>query len=250
MYGGAIIAPWDTMSLEKLATAQTESGFNEADGDFIWILKNPGTGTDAVPVDQGSLDECVAFLDALAQTDDDIDSGSETVTNGKRVGVWYSYNATGQVVFNAPFSGEGLFVDNIPTADEQDCVFVDDAGGTKTRPFVVGIEADVGATAKADANAWFHAFFAAAYNTAGALTIEDNTSTEIKGLASSANASNKIIRSFDYDGDTIGGSAGTDKNSVFLCEGDGGATQAKTLFTITRQTTIAFACQPGVENNV
>lgn len=240
VYGGGQTAPWTTMGLEKLASPQVESGFNEADGNFTWVVSNT----------IGDLYEVVAFLDALAQTDDDIDDGAITVTNGKRVGTWYSYDAQGRVVFNSPFSGEGLYVENIPIADEQDCVFVDNAGGTKTRPFVVGIEANIGATAKADVNAWYHAFFAAAYNTAGALTVEDNVAADIKGLASTADGSNLIIKAFDYDGDTIGGTAGTNKNCVFLCEGDGGATQAKTLFTITRITTVAFTCAPGVENNV
>lgn len=241
VYGGAQTTPWTGMSLEKLAVAQVESGFNEADGNFIWVVNN------TVP---GDLDQVVAFMDALAQTDDDIDSGAVTTTNGKRVGTWYSYDAQGRVVANAPFDGEGLFFESIPTADEQRVVFVDDAGGTKTRPFLVSMEADIGATAKADPLAWYHAFFAAAYNTAGALTIENSSSQEITGLASTANGSNKIIEPFDYDGDTIGGTAGTDKNAVFLCEGDGGAAQAKTLFTFTRQTTVAFTCAPGAETNV
>ena len=235
------IAPWTGMSLEKLAVAQTETGFNEADGDFTWVLNNTGNGT---------LNQCVAFLDALAQTDDDIDSGTETVTNGKRVGTWYYYNATGQVVTRSGADSLGLFIENIPVADEQKVVFTDDVGAIKTRPFVVGIEANIGATAKADANAWYHAFFAALYNASGALTVQDSSAADIKGLASTADGANKIIKAFDYDGDTIGGTAGTDKDCVFLCEGDGGATQAKTLFTISRQTTIAFTCAPGVENNV
>lgn len=241
VYGGGQISPWTGMTLEKLSVAQAETGFNEADGNFIWVVNNTLNG---------NLNQCVAFLDALSQTDDDIDTGVITVTNGKRVGTWYSYNATGQIVFNAPFAGEGLFVENIPIADEQKCVFVDDAGGTKTRPFVVSIEATIGATAKADANAWFHSFFAALYNQAGALTVQDSSAADIKGLASTADGSNKIIKAFDYDGDTIGGPAGNDKDCVFLCEGDGGATQAKTLYTITRQTTVAFTCAPAVENNV
>jgi len=241
VYGGGQISPWTGMTLEKLAVPQTETGFNEADGDFIWVLNN------TVP---GDLNQCVAFLDALAQTDDDVDTGSETVTNGKRVGTWYSYDAQGRIVTNAPFPSEGLFIEQIPTADEQRVVFVDDAGGIKTRPFVVGIEATIGATAKADVNAWYHSYFAAAYNTAGALTVIDSSAAPIKGLASTADGSNKIIKAFDYDGDTVGGTSGTNKNCVFLCEGDGGATQAKTLYTLTRQTTVAFACIPGVENNV
>lgn len=240
VYGGSQVSPWTGMTLEKLAVAQTETGFNEVDGDFIWVLNN------TVP---GNLNQCVAFLDALAQTDDDIDTGLVTTTNGKRVGTWYSYDAQGRIVTNAPFAGEGLFIENIPINDEQRVVFTDDAGGLKTRPFVVSIEANIGATAKADVNAWFHAFFALLYDQAGAVTVEDSSAAEIKGLASTANGSNLIIKAFDYDGDTVGGTAGIDKDCVFLCEGDGGATQAKTLFTITRQTTVAFTCAPGVENN-
>lgn len=240
VYGGAQIAPWTTMTLDKLAVAQTESGFNEADGDFTWILSNT----------IGTLDECVAFLDALAQTDDDIDTGAQTVTHGKRVATWYYYNATGQIVTRSGADVLGLFIENIPTEDEQDVVFTDDAGDLKTRPFSVSIQANVGATAKADVLAWYHSFFAAAYNTSGAITVLDSSASPIKGAASEANGSNIISDAFDYDGDTVGGTAGTDKDCVYLCEGDGGATQAKTLYTITRQTTVAFACIPSVENNV
>jgi len=249
VYGGAIIAPWSTMTLEKLAVAQTETGFNEIDGDFTWVLNNPGSGSDAVPVSQGSLNQCVAFLDALAQTDDDIDTGVVTITHGKRVATWYSYNATGQIVTNSGADALGLFIENIPTADEQKIVFTDDLGATKTRPFVVGIAANVGATAKADVLAWYHSFFAALYNQAGTVTVLDSGAVAIKGLASEADGSNIISDAFDYDGDTVGGTAGTDKDCVYVCEGDGGAVQAKTLYTITRQTTVAFTCAPGVENN-
>jgi len=241
VYGGAQIAPWTNMGLEELDTPQTETGFNEADGDFTWVVNNTTPGT---------LDEVVAFLDALAQTDDDINDHGTNVTNGKRVGVWYSYDAQGRIVTDAPFASEGLFLEEIPVADQQRVVFTDDAGGTKTYPFQVGVEALVGAVAKADVLAWYHSFFAAAYNSAGAVTVEDSGSVEVKGLASAADANYKILYEFDYDGDTVGGGSGTDKDAVFLCEGDGGATQAKTLYTLTRSTTIAFTCAPPAESNV
>lgn len=241
VYGGAQIAPWTGMTLEKLAVAQTETGFNEADGDFTWVLNNTGNGT---------LYECVAFLDALAQTDDDIDSGSETVTNGKRVGTWYSYDANGRIVTNSPFTGEGLFIEQIPTADEQLVVFTDDAGGTKTRPFSVSVIANVGAIAVADVLSWYHSFGLPAYNTAGAITVQDSSAAEVKGNVSTDAVGNDILFAFDYDGDSVLGTAGTDKDCVFLCEGDGGATQAKTLYTLTRNTTVSFSCAPGQESNV
>ena len=247
VYGGSQIAPWTGMTLEKLAVPQVESGFNEADGNFTWVLNNTGNG---------SLNECVAFLDALAQTDDDIDSGSETNTQGKRVGVWYSYDAQGRILTNSPFTGEGLFLENIPTADEQSVVFTDDAGGTKTRPFNSGIQVTVSANAVADVLCFYHAFFLDGpggndYNTANALTVQDAAAAEVKGNVSTDQVNgDRIDFSFAYDTDTIGGTAGTDKDVVFLCEGDGGVTAAKTVFTITRTASIAVSCIPSLETNV
>jgi len=243
VYGGSQVAPWTGVTLEELDTPTTKSGFNETDGTFTWILNN----TNGTPA---TLDEMVAYLDAIAQTDDDINAHSTNVTNGKRVGVWYSYDAQGRIVTDAPFASEGLFLDNVPTADQQRIVFTDDNGNTKTYPFNVQVEATVGAVAKADANAWYHSHFAAAFNTSGAVTVQDSSSTDVKGLASSADANNKIIFNFDYDGDTLGGTAGTDKDAVFQCEGDGGATQAKTLYTLSRDTVVAFTCAPVAESNV
>jgi hypothetical protein len=134
VYGGAQIAPWTGMTLEKLVTAQTETGFVEADGDFTWVLNNTGSGT---------LDQCVAFLDALAQTDDDIDTGAVTVTQGKRVNTWYSYNSSGKVVTRSGADSLGLFIEQIPTADEQRIIFTDDAGATKTNPSILPITVNV-----------------------------------------------------------------------------------------------------------
>ena len=246
VYGGAQVAPWTTMGLEELDVAQLESGFNEADGNFTWVLNNTASGT---------LDQCVAFLDSLAQTDDDINDHATNVTNGKRVGVWYSYDAQGRVVTDAPFASQGLFLEQIPTADQQRIVFTDDAAATKTYPFNVEVKVTTGANATADILAWYHAFFldgpaAADFNTSGALTVLDNVSSPVKGNVSTDQASDIITFTFDYDGDAVGGTAGTDKDVVFECEGDGGATQAKTVFTITRDTTVTATCSPGLENNV
>lgn len=246
VYGGSQIAPWTGMTLEKLAAPQVESGFNEANGNFTWVINNTGSG---------NLNQCVAFLDALAQTDNDIDTGAITVTNGKRVGTWYSYNASGQIVTRSGAGdGLGLFIENIPTADEQRIVFTDNAGNTKTRPFNVSVSVDPGSYAIADTLAWYHAFFlngpgANDFNTANALTVVDNTVAAVKGNVAADVIGNKILFAFDYDGDTIGGTAGTDKDVVMEVEGDGDATAAKTVFTISRTATINVTCAPGLETN-
>lgn len=244
VYGGAQIAPWTGMSLEKLAVAATHGGFNEADGLFTWVLNNTG---------DGSLDECVAFLDALAQTDDDIDSGLETTTNGKRVATWYTYDAQGRIVTRSGADTLGLFIDNLPIADQQSIVFRADDGSLKTYPFQVQVTLQVGANAAADANAWYHNFYldgaaGADYGTPDAVTVQDAALAEVKG---DVTARTSIAYAYDYDGNTQAGlAAGINKDVVALCEGDGGATQAKTVFTISRTATVNVAVAPGLETNL
>ena len=232
------------MTLEKLAVPVTKTGFNEADGNFTWVLNNTLGG---------NLNQCVAFLDALAQTDDDIDSGSVTETFGKRVSTWYTYNPAGQIVTRSGADALGLFIDNLPISDQQRIVQKDDAGALKTYPFFPEITLSVGSFAAADANAWYHLFYldgAAGldYNTPDAVTVNDADGDPVKGLVSS---SLSIVFAYAYDTNNQAGlNAQEDKDVVALCEGDGGATQAKTVFTITRSAQIAVACQPGLETNL
>lgn len=254
VYGGAQIAPWDTMSLEELDTPLTETGFTTADGSFTWVLNNPGGGT---------LDQVIAYLDALAQTDDDINAHATNVTNGKRVGVWYGYNAAGKILplVGTGAVGEGLYIGGLVGADKNRVLFADDAGGTKAYPAFTSILVEVGANAVADTNSWVHGFFLDGpgagddFNTLGALTVQDaDGSTLIKGNVATTplRSGTKIAFEFDHALDTIGGpgGAGTDKDIVFECEGDGGVTAAKTVFTLTNAVSITASCVPLVENNL
>lgn len=234
VYGGSQVAPWTGMSLEKLAAPQTEGGFTQADGDFTWVLHNTGGGT---------LDECVAFLDALAQTDDDIDSGAETTTQGKRVGTWYTYDAQGRIVTRSGADALGLFIENVPVADQQRIVFTADDASEKTYPFLVQLNINVGSNAAADANAWYHVYEAADYGTPAAVTVNDSDGLPIKGNVGGLTT---ISAAVDYDGDL----GGADLDIVVECEGDGTATQARAEATITRDATVNVACSPGLETNV
>lgn len=239
---------WVGMALNHIAVPVVKSGeFSDETGTrlFSWELINTN-GAD--------LDEMVAWLDAFATEPAKEADGLGVVTGnlGKDIETWYTYNASGQVVTKSGVDPdtEGLYINNVPTADQQRVVMTDDGGTIKAYSFSVSVEAEIGATAKADVNSWYHSFFDAAYNTSGAITVEDSSAAQVKGLSSTADANNKIIFAFDYTGDTVGGTANTDKDCVFLCEGDGGATQAKTLYTIKQLTTVAFTCAPAVENNV
>lgn len=250
VYGGAQISPWTGMGLEELDTPQTETGFTTADGDFTWVVNN------TVP---GNLDQVVAFLDALAQTDDDINDHVSNVTNGKRVGTWYTYDASGKIRprVGTGAVGEGLFIEGLVGTDKNRVIFTDDAGADKVYPEYSNVAVAVGADAVADTLAWFHAFFldgpgGSDYNTAAALTVEDASSVEVKGTVNTSpfRVTNDIVFEFDWYGDIIGGPIETNKDCVFLCEGDGGVTQAKTVFTLTSAASITASCTPLVENNV
>jgi YD repeat-containing protein len=235
VYGGAKISPWTGMTLEKLATPQTETGFAQADGNFTWVLNNTANG---------NLNQCVAFLDALAQTDDDIDSGALTITHGKRVRTWYTYDAQGRIVTRSGADSLGLFIENIPLVDRQRIVFTDDAAAQKTYPFNVQITVLVGAAAKADTNAWFHIWEADGYGTSGAQVLYNSEDEEMKGPVNGAD----VVQAFDWDGYPLGPS--DDLEIVVEVEGDGAATQAKTEATLTRSLAISISCAPALETNV
>jgi hypothetical protein len=252
VYGVGQVAPWTGMTLEELDTPQTETGFTTADGNFTWVLNNTGSGT---------LDQCVAYLDAIAQTDDDINAHSTNVTNGKRVPTWYTYNAAGKILPRTNITNEGLFIEGLVGTDKNRVIFTDDAGATKEYPAYSNVSVTVGANAVADTNAWFHAFFLDGpgagddFNTSGAVTVQDaDGSTLVKGNVngSGLRTGNVINFEFDHAGDTLGGpgGAGTDKDVVFECEGDGGVTAAKTIFTLTDAASITATCEPPVETNV
>jgi hypothetical protein len=244
VYGGAQIAPWTGMTLEKLAVAQTETGFNEADGDFTWVLNNTGGGT---------VQECAAYLDALTLQDADIDTGAGAY-NGRKGRVWYARNAAGKVV-TASIGGEGLFIEGLSVAEKQNVIMTDDAGDQKTYPFFPEVQIAVGAAAVADTNAWYHVYYAdgaggADFDTTGAVTVNDSSGNPVKGNVSADQVANKISFAYAYDTNTQAGlAAGVDKDMVVEVEGDGGAAQAITFFTTQRIPIVAVQCAPPADDN-
>jgi hypothetical protein len=244
VFGGAQIAPWTGMTLEKLVTPQTETGFNEADGDFTWVLHNTGAGT---------VQECAAYLDALTLQAGDIDAGSGSYL-GKKGRVWYARNPAGKVV-TAVVGGDGLFIEGLSTAEKQNVIMTDDAGNQKTYPYFPEVQITVGAAAIADTDAFYHAFYAdgaagADFDTASAVTVNDSSGNPVKGNVSTDQVGGKISFAYAYDTNTQAGlSAGVDKDIVVIVEGDGGAAQAITYFTITRTAVVAVTCAPPTDTN-
>ena len=244
VFGGARIAPWDGMSLERLASPQVETGFNEGNGSFTWTLNNTGGGT---------AQQCAAFLDAVTLQDADVDTGAGSY-NGKRGRLWYTRNAAGKIVTTS-LGGEGLFIEGLSTAERQNVVLTDNAGTARTYPFFPEVQISVGSAALADLNAWYHVFYvdgagAADYDAAGAVTVQNSASAEVKGNVLANQVAGRINFAYAYDTNVQAGlTAGTDKTCVVIVEGDGIAAQALTQFTITRSPVISVTCAPTTDNN-
>lgn len=240
VFGGAAIAPWTGMTLEKLAAPQVETGFNEADGNFTWVLNNTGGGT---------VQQCAAYLDAAALQDADVDAGAGTY-NGKKGRVWYSRDTAGKLV-----TSTGLFIEGLATSEKQSIIMTDNAGDQKTYPFFVDVQITVGAAAVADANAWYHVFYAdgastADFDTSGAVTVNDAAGDPVKGNVATDAVAGKISFSYAYDTNTQAGlSGGVDKAMVALVEGDGGAAQAIAFFTVTETAVVPVTCSPTTDTN-
>jgi hypothetical protein len=247
------VGVWEAMELEEFDAPQSQTGFTTSDADFTWVLSN---------ANGASLDEMIAHLDALAQVDADINAHAVTETYGQRVGTWYSYNAAGKILpeVGTGAAGEGLFLSGLIGTDKNRVIFTDDAGATKEYPFYLAVAVNVGSGAVADTNAWFHAFYLDGpgagddFNTDGALTVEDaDASTLIKGNVNGSGIRSGNIINFEYNFASDPVSGGGETDVVFECEGDGGVTAAKTVFTLSdpaNAASITASCVPGVENNV
>ena len=244
VYGGSRIAPWTGMSLEKLASPQVETGFNEVDGSFTWVLNNTAGGT---------ADQCAAFLDAVTLQDTDVDAGASTY-NGKKGRVWYTRNAAGKIVTSS-IGGAGLFIEGLSTAEKQNVIQTDNAGNAKTSPFFPDVQITVGAVAVSDPNAWYRVMYvdgasSADFDTAGAVTVKNSAGTDVNGNVATNAVAGKISFAYDFDGNTQAGlAAGVPKDMVVLVEGDGVAAQAISTFTVTRSTIIPVTCAPAADNN-
>lgn len=244
VFGGAQIAPWTGMTLEKLAVAQIETGFNETDGNFTWVLHNTLSGT---------VQECGAYLDALTLQDSDIDAGAG-VYNGSKGRVWYNYDDDAKMV-TVSNEGEGLFIEGLSVAEQQNVIMTDDAGATKTYPFFPNLQINVGPSAPLDILAWWQVYYVdgaatADFDTANAVTVRNSAGLPMKGNVSTDAVANIISEAYAYDTDTDAGlTAGTDKLMVVVVEGDGGVAQAITYFTMTRDTIVPVTCAPPNDPN-
>lgn len=237
--------PFTQILYTRNPSSVTRTGFNEADGDFKDEVSNTGGAT---------LNQIRARLDLLFRRDTDIDQNANGLL-GKRMEPPYDV-VDGIIVFRS-----GLFVP-VNVADQQLIRLRDDSGNQKSYPFLVQVDVVVSAAWALDANAWFRCIFldgagSLDFNTATAVTVNDSSSNPVAGTSADARVidlggGNYVVRFvFDYDANNQAGlNAGEDKAVVFLAEGNGGASQGRAAFTITRTAVVNADASAPAEDSI
>ena len=151
-----------------------------------------------------TLEQIYTKLQYLLRQGSDIDSGSGTVT-GKTADLLAGF------VGSTLNTTTGVFIDNIQTADSNRITFKDVTGVARENPFESAGNLTFNAVMVQSGSSYRLMYTDAAgdndYGKAGAITVNDASGNPITGVISSGTLS----FTFDYDGDTAGGTAGTDK---------------------------------------
>lgn len=109
-------------------------------------------------------------------------------------------------------TAQGVFIDNFAAADTNSIEFYDQNNVKRTFPYVAAGTLQFN-TPLVGAGSSYRLFYTTGpaagddYGESGAITVLDNNDNPITGIISSSS----IAFTFDYDGDSAGGTAGTDK---------------------------------------
>lgn len=247
VFGGAQVAPFTSMGLTRLLAAETVTGFIEGDGLFTDKITNAAGG---------SLIQLRAFMDKLMQQD--TDQNDNTASTGpfipKRAEPLYTINSAGKIVTRT-----GLIIEGIPAVDSQGAIFKDNGGTLRSRPITVSIVIFLSTAWFDDTLGWFRLMYldgatTADFNTATAVTVEDDGSVPIFGDKTDArifavSGGYELRISYAYDINTQAGlSAGVDKD-VVLQVGGVDKTKSKTFNFVIGNSSFSTDASSEAETN-
>lgn len=130
----------------------------------------------------------------------------------------------------------GVYIDDIQSADSNRIEFYDQNGVKRTNPYTAAGALSFNA-ALVGAGSSYRLFFSADYGTASAVTVKNASGVDIAGIISAS----PIPFDFDYDGDTLGGTAGTDKAVTLIGIKPGYGKFAVATGTLTRSKAISLS---------
>lgn len=238
VYGGLQIAPFTGLAFDVLSSAETKSGFNEADGAFSLVIRNTGGAT---------LDQVIAWLDALNDTDADV-SNTVNPWNGKQKDALYAYDAEG-----TPNFIDGVYIENLPASDLQRLKIFSDNGDAKTFPFVPEVRVSIPTAAQNTTTGKYVAFIldgdgAVDYNTDAAVILNDSSASPVQGAIG---AFTQISFGVPFDTFSQAGlTAPVDFTIRFMILSDGEFEEAFVDIEITRTSLIPASLTTSPENNI
>ena len=213
-------APYDGITVSYYSTNQNRL-IGGANYPFRIIVDGNGA----------TLEQIYTKIQYLLRQNSDIntagDAGSVT---GKTAASLLSF------VGDTLVTSTGVYIDNIQSADSNRIEFYDQNGVKRTNPYTAAGALSFNA-ALVGAGSSYRLFFSADYGTASAVTVKNASGVDIAGIISAS----PIPFDFDYDGDTLGGTAGTDKAVTLIGIRPGSGKFAVATGTLTRSKAISLS---------
>jgi hypothetical protein len=185
----------------------------------------------------GTLEQIYAKVQYLLRQGTDINTGG---TAGTKIGK--IQDELLRFVGDTLVTSQSVYIDDVLSADSNRVDFYDDTN-TVRRNLYTAAGTMVFNAALVGAGSSYRLMFSAPagagndYGEAGAITVTDASSNPITGTISSGS----IAFTFDWDGDTAGGSAGTDKAVTLIGIRPGSGKFAAATGTLTRSTNISLS---------
>jgi hypothetical protein len=184
-----------------------------------------------------TLEQIYTKVQYLLRQNTDINTGG---TAGVKTGNIQS--ALLNFVGDTLVTSQSVYIDNILSADSNRIEFYDDSNTLRTNPYTAAGTISFNAPL-VGAGSSFRMMFSSPpgagndYGESGAVTVKDAAGADITGSISSSSLS----FTFDYDGDTLGGTAGTDKAVTLIGIRPGSGKFVVATGTLTRSKSIALS---------
>lgn len=272
------VAPYNDMAIGYFSASFTRSGFNAIGGDtpspgdtqFGVLIEADAGGQAGGPP---SAEQIYAFVQATIQENNDINDPdgritgeAATVVNGLLAEPLVALASTGNTLFtlgqttNPAGGGTGVAIDNYDANDTNRLTFVDDDGDSRTFPFVASGTINFNANLSTDVDAVYRMFFTnddagdnlgRDFGTIDAITVQDNTPTDIAGSVPQNAGGSSQAFTYDYDGNVQRGAAssGTNAPITIVAIGLSTAQYVVATGTIARATGQTYSLVAALERN-
>jgi len=219
-------APYSGITVAYYTANQTRT-IAGASRDFKIIIAGNGA----------TLEQIYAKVQYLLRQATDINTGG---TAGTKVGKIQSDLLA--FVGDTLVTSQSVYIDNIQSADSNRIEFYDDSNTKRTNLYTAAGTMTFNSVLVGAGSSYRLMFSAPAgagndYGEAGAITVVDAAASSITGTISSGS----IAFTFDYDSDTLGGTAGTDKAVTLIGIKPGTGKFAVATGTLTRSKNISLS---------